>query len=103
VLTNSLANNSCHLEGAHLCFFESNEGKNLSDCIGSQAKAALTRGSLMTSEGVGQQDSPQIEADIMEQIKQRMLSQLNIETDGRLGSYSFWRYILRSAWAMGIE
>ena len=76
---------SPNLKSARFCFFESHEGKNLSDTIGSMAKGALSRATLRTLSGVG--NNPE---EVVLEVKERLLSNLKF-IEGRVGSFSFCR------------
>ena len=88
-LLNVQKNVSSSLESVDFCYFESNEGKNLSDTVGSLVKQAIARETLRTTEGVGD-DSPDQRLAIAEELKRRVLAGLNIE-DGKCGAFSFFR------------
>jgi hypothetical protein len=84
---------SPHLKTALYCFFESHEGKNASDTLGSIIKAAIGRASMTTQQGFGgpsdEEGEEQIELTILRQLKERIMSTLNFGEDGRLGTFSF--------------
>jgi hypothetical protein len=61
-------------------FFESHEGKNLSDTIGSIAKTAFSRATWRTNAGL----------DTIEDVKNRMEDGLN-RVDGKVGKFAFFR------------
>ena len=88
-LLNVQKNVSSSLESVDFCYFESNEGKNLSDTVGSLVKQAIARETLRTTEGVGD-DSPDQRLAIAEELKRCVLAGLNIE-DEKCGAFSFFR------------
>jgi hypothetical protein len=73
---------SPNLEQVTYNFFESNEGKNLSDTLGSIGKAAFRRSSWRTTDGVVD----------LEQIRTRMENGL-CKKDGRIGNFSFFHIL----------
>ena len=82
------------LESATFKYFESHEGKNVSDLIGAMAKQSFARSISRSSnllDGLGNNDDDaDQEMVVAEQIKERMLSGLTFE-DGKVGGFSFFQ------------
>ena len=80
---------SSSLESVRFDYFEANEGKNLSDTLGSIAKQAIERESLRASDGVGD-NSPDQRMVIAHELKRRLLAGLHFD-DGQVGTFSFFK------------
>ena len=85
---------SPRLKNVSFNYFESHEGKNLSDTIGAIGKQAFNRAKNRTSilnDGVGSVE-PDVDQDmvICNQVKDMILSGLTFE-DGRVGDFAFFR------------
>ena len=85
---------SSKLTSVAFSYFESHEGKNLSDTIGGILKQAYARATGWISgpnDGVGNDgDSAHQPMVIADQIKERMMQGLTF-VDGRVGSFAFLR------------
>ena len=74
------------LKSVSFNYFESNEGKNLSDTIGSLFKHAVERQTALVTEALPNYSR----LEIAKEIVRRGLAGMNIEPDGRCGSFAFF-------------